>query len=72
MGSRAPAHGQPQLGSLIAAVVHECKELALVDRPRGDLEAIEPHPMARCFVVEEELAVKRGVMAQIDQTARMG
>ena len=49
-----PAVGEPQLGPPIAAVLDEREELAVGDRPRGQLEVLEIDPVPRAFVVEAE------------------
>ena len=47
----------------------KASELALADRPRGELEGLEPDAVARRLVVEAEGAVARRVVADLGQAA---
>src|SRR5262249_61568583 len=49
-----PAVGQPQLRAVVAAVLDEPEELAVVHQPGGDLEARDEGAVARPLVIEGE------------------
>ena len=57
-----PAVRQPPLRPPVTTVVNEFQEFAVGHRPRRDAEPVQPHLVARAFVVEDEAgAVKAGL-----------
>jgi len=61
-----PSHRQPQLGAQVRAIVDERKVFAISDRARRDLMGVEPHAVARRFVVEAVVAVLIGRVAHLE------
>jgi len=64
-----PAHGQPQLGPLIAFVRHELHHFTICHQPAGQLEGRDINRVARCFIVKGKRAIERRIEAMLYQPA---
>ncbi len=66
----SPALGEPEFRAPVTAVGHEGQPLGVGHQPVGELEGLQPDPVARAFVVEGEgSAGLRSGMADLHQAA---